>query len=112
MNRKPTEKEIEEYKARQIERQKQRDLLDKLQQAQNIRACLIFGVKDVGFISKSALIDAMVKLKDKADYLSVELFCADCYHPFFKKSSEAGLAPLRLIKVARHAEGSTAKESK
>ena len=50
MNRKPTEKEIEEYKARQIERQKQRDLLDKLQQAQNIRACLIFGVKDVGFI--------------------------------------------------------------
>ena len=105
---KPTAKQIEEYKERHAERERQRILADKEQQAANIACCGIFGVPDISYISKNALIDAVVKLKTKNDYLSIELFCADCYHPYFKKATEENLAPLRNIRVARHAVGQAA----
>ncbi len=63
--------------------------------------CELFGVNDVGYISKPMLARAVEDLFEKLQQTRVELFCADPHHPYFNGLPEKKLAPMRLERVAR-----------
>jgi len=63
----------------------------------------LFGAKDLGYVSKRALVRAVAGHHRYANKLLLELFCANPDHETFNDVSEAVLAPMRIERMKRMA---------
>jgi hypothetical protein len=63
----------------------------------------LFGAKDLGYVSKPALVRAVAGHHRYANKLLLELFCANPDHAMFEGVNEVVLAPMRSERMKRMA---------
>jgi hypothetical protein len=63
--------------------------------------CEIFGVSDIGYISKRMMATAVEDIFSKLQQTRVELFCENPHHPYFNGVPEKILAPMRIERISR-----------
>ena len=76
----------------------------KIQHENERIVCEIAGVKSIGMISKSALINYICQILRKLDFLRNELYIAKPDHIMFENIQESEAAPLRLERIRRISE--------